>query len=170
MHRFLNFKSLAWFFGMLSIYCIGVGFAYGQAISGNLTGTVSDPAGAAVNGAQVQATNVDTGQQITTTTKGSGDYLFSNLPVGTYTVSATAPTFQTTTVSNVPVVLNKTGTANVQLQIGKSSTTVEVSGAAPPVDTTTAQLESSYNDRFSQDLGLTSAGWRRCWCAESLIA
>src|SRR5260370_10979580 len=158
MHRSFNFKSLAWFFGVLSIAWFGIGLGYGEVMSGKLIGTVSDPACAVVNGAQVQATNVATGQQITTTTKGSGDYLFSNLPVGTYTVSATAPAFQTTTVPNVPVVLNKTGTANVQLQIGKSSTTVEVSGAAPPVDTTSAQLESSYNDRLSQDLGLTSAG------------
>jgi hypothetical protein len=158
MHRSFNFKSLAWFFGTLFVYCIGVAFAYGQAISGNLTGTVSDPTGAAVNGAQVQATNVATGQQITTTTKGAGEYLFSNLPIGTYTISVTASSFETKSVSNIPVVLNKTGTANVQLQVGKSSTTVEVSGAAPPVDTTTAQLESSYNDRFSQDLGLTSVG------------
>jgi len=158
MHHSLNFKLLGRFFGTLLIVAFGLGFAYGQAISGNLTGTVSDPTGAAVNGAKVQATNVATGQQITTTTKGGGEYLFSNLPIGTYTISVAAASFETTSVPNIPVVLNKTGTANVQLRIGQSSTTVEVSGAAPPVDTTTAQLESSYNDRFSQDLGLTSAG------------
>ena len=54
--------------------------------------------------------------------------------------------------------LNKTGTANVQLQVGTSATTVEVSGVAPPVDTTTAQLQSTYNATFSKDLGLTSNG------------
>ena len=54
--------------------------------------------------------------------------------------------------------LNKTGTANVQLQVGTSATTVEVSGVAPPVDTTTAQLQTNYNSRMSQDLGITSNG------------
>jgi hypothetical protein len=121
MHHSFNFKLLGRFFGTLLIVAFGLGFAYGQAISGNLTGTVSDPTGAAVNGAQVQATNVATGQQITTTTKGGGEYLFSNLPIGTYTISVAASSFETTSVPNIPVVLNKTGTANVQLQIGKSS-------------------------------------------------
>jgi hypothetical protein len=132
--------------------------AFGQAISGNLTGTVVDPSGAAVTGATVEALNVATNQRAMTTTKGFGDYFFSDLPAGTYRIRVSASNFTTVTVDNVPVDINKTGTTNVKLAIGSSSTTVEVSAVAPPVDTSTAQLQSTYTDRLSQDLGLTSAG------------
>ena len=145
-------------FAMLSLILLSAGIAQGQAISGNLTGTVTDSTGAAVNGASVEAVNLGTGQKLTTTTRGSGEYVFTNLPVGNYRISVTSANFRTTTLENVPVELNKSGTANVQLQVGTSATTVEVSGVAPPVDTTTAQLQSNYNERISQDLGMTSNG------------
>jgi len=143
---------------MLSLILLSAGIAQGQAISGNLTGTVTDSTGAAVNGASVEAVNLGTGQKINTTTRGSGEYNFTNLPVGNYRITVTSANFRTTVLENVPVELNKSGTANVQLQVGTSATTVEVSGVAPPVDTTTAQLQSTYNETFSKDLGLTSNG------------
>jgi hypothetical protein len=132
--------------------------AFGQAISGNLTGTVLDASGAALNGATVDALNVATGQKVTTVSRGSGAYLFSNLPVGTYRISATASGFKTTTLDNVAVELNKSNTQNIKLELGTSTTTVEVSGEVPPVDTTTAQLQNTFSDRFSTDLGLTTSG------------
>jgi hypothetical protein len=145
-------------FAMLSLIVLNAGIAQGQAISGNLTGTVTDASGAAVNGASVEAVNLGTGQKITATTRGSGEYLFSNLPVGNYRITVTSTNFRTTTLDSVPVELNKTLTANVQLQVGTSATTVEVSGVAAPVDTTTAQLQTTYDDKLSTDLGLGTTG------------
>ncbi|MBV8893708.1 MAG: carboxypeptidase regulatory-like domain-containing protein, partial [Acidobacteria bacterium] len=129
-----------------------------QSISGDLIGTVTDPSGAAVNNAQVQAININSGQQNVTKTTSFGGYRFSQLPVGIYNIRVSAQQFATATLHNVPVQLNKTGTANVQLRLGNVSTTVEVSGAAPPVDTSTAQLQTTYDSIFSQDLGLTTVG------------
>src|SRR5579863_2442400 len=151
-------RTLLVAFAILSMIGLGAGVAHGQAISGNLIGTVTDASGAAVNGATVEAIHTATGQKITTTTRGSGEYSFSNLPVGTYRITVTSANFRTTTLENIPVDLNKTGTANVQLQVGTSATTVEVSGVAPPVDTTTAQLQTNYGERMSQDLGIASNG------------
>ena len=153
-----NLRILVVAFAMLSLLVLNAGIAQGQAISGNLTGVVTDATGAAVNGATVEAVNLGTGQKITTTTRGSGEYVFTNLPVGNYRITVTGANFRTTTLENVPVELNKTLTANVQLQVGTSATTVEVSGIAPPVDTTTAQLQTSYDNQLSQDLGLASTG------------
>jgi hypothetical protein len=141
--------------------CFAITFApsaFGQAISGNLTGTVTDPSGAAVNGATVTALNDATGQRVSTVSSGTGGYLFTNLPVGTYKVSATSSGFKTTTIEKVPVELNKSNNVNIKLEVGTSSTTVEVSGETPPVDTTTAQLQNTFSDRLTQDLGLTSSG------------
>jgi hypothetical protein len=133
-------------------------FVFAQAISGDLTGTVLDAHGAAVNGATVSAVNVATGQKAETVTKGTGEYRISNLPIGHYTVTVTAPNFNTTTLQNVPVELNKTNTANVTLQVGQVSTTVEVTGAPAVIDTTTAQLQSTYNNTFAENLGLAANG------------
>jgi hypothetical protein len=156
--RVSSWRILPVAFAMFSLIVLAAGIAQGQAISGNLTGVVTDASAAAVNGASVEAVNLDTSQKINTTTRGSGEYTFTNLPVGTYRITVTAANFRTTTLERVPVELNKTLTANVQLQVGTSATTVEVSGVAPPVDTTTAQLQNTYDDRQSTDLGLTSAG------------
>ena len=153
-----NARILAFGLVLCLIVTLGSTTAFAQAISGNLTGTVVDPSGAAVSGATVEAVNIGTGQKVTTTTKGFGEYFFGDLPAGAYNIIVSASNFRTVTVDNVPVDINKTGTRNVQLTIGSSSTTVEVSGSAPPVDTSTAQLQSTYTDRLSQDLGLTSAG------------
>jgi hypothetical protein len=153
-----NFRFLAFVFAFFCVLAAGVGAAYGQATSGNLTGTVIDPSGAAVNGATVEAVNVATQQTITTTTKVAGEYRFADLPAGTYKIIVSAAAFKTTTVDNIPVDINKTGTTNIKLEVGSGSTAVEVSGIAPPVDTSTAQLQTTYTERLSQDLGLTSAG------------
>lgn len=151
-------KVLAVTFALLSLLALITGVAFGQAISGGVTGTVVDQSGAAVIGAKVVATNTGTGQKVTTTTGSLGEYQFNELPVGTYSISVSAANFKTTTLGTVPVELNKTGTANVKLEVGSSSTTVEVSGSAPPVDTTSAQLGTTYDTQMSSDLGLTGTG------------
>jgi hypothetical protein len=90
-------------------------------------------------------------------TSGMGGYRFDNLPVGTYRLTVKASGFKTVT-EQVDVVLNQTGTLNVMLTPGVASETIEVSGVSSAIDTTSAQMQSSYNERFSQDLGLTGTG------------
>jgi hypothetical protein len=153
-----GFKFLALTFALLSLLALITGAAFGQAISGGITGAVVDSSGAAVGNATVIMTNVATGQKITAKTGSLGDYRFAELPVGTYTLTVSAPNFKTASLANIPVELNKIGTANVKLEVGSSSTTVEVSGFAPPVDTTSAQLGTTYDSRYASELGITSSG------------
>jgi hypothetical protein len=131
--------------------------AFAQAISGNLVGTVIDSSSAVVTGATVAATKMDTGVTTTTTTNNTGAYHFENLPVGTYKVVVTSRGFKTS-IQQVDVVLNQTGTLNVTLTLGATTETIEVSGVAATIDTTSAQLQSTFDNRYSQDLGITSAG------------
>src|SRR5437764_7190220 len=63
MNRSLKFKVFAYFSSILGLLAISCSLAFGQAISGDLTGTVVDPSGAAVNGATVEAVNTATGQK-----------------------------------------------------------------------------------------------------------
>src|ERR1051326_2704088 len=104
--------------------------------SGDLVGTVVDNTGALVPNVSITATNQATNVKTTTTTNASGEYRFTNLPVGSYTLSASAQGFSTTGVKDVQVVLNQTNTQKITMSVGQVATTVEVSAAAPPIDTT----------------------------------
>src|SRR5581483_2809253 len=125
---------------------------WAQAISGDLAGTVMDATGAAVPAATVTATNDATGIKTVAMTETDGGYRFLNLPVGTYTVTAEAKGFSTTTVKNVQVQLSNTVTQNLALAVGATSATVEVVGAAAPLDTTTAQVQTTFETKLLEDL------------------
>jgi hypothetical protein len=101
-------------------------------ISGDIAGTVTDPSGAAIQGATITATNTGTGLVKTVTTGGAGDYKIGLLPVGSYTVNIAAPNFQTVQ-QTVNVVVGQTVSVTVSLQVAKGATTVEVLGQTVPL-------------------------------------
>src|SRR5882672_7491672 len=102
------FKSLKFIGLLFSLLTVCAGLALGQAISGNLVGTVSDPTGAVVPDAEVTAINVGTSASAVTHTNPTGEYRFNNLPVGTYSITVKATGFRTF-VGQTSVELNKTG-------------------------------------------------------------
>ena len=144
-------------FALLGLITVNSIAAYGQAISGNLVGTVIDSSSAVLSNASVEATKIDTGVTATAKTNATGGYRFENLPVGAYKVTVKSSGFKTA-VQQVDVVLNQTGTLNITLTPGGTSEVVEVSGVAATIDTTSPQLQTTYDERFSKDLGITSAG------------
>ena len=131
---------------------------FGQTTSGNIVGSVFDPTGAVVPGAQVTATNTQTGVVTPTTTSSTGEYRFSNLLVGTYNISVEAGGFVKKELTNVSVELNATVTANATLGIAQASTSVEVSTTAVAIDTTTAQIQSTFETKELADLPMASTG------------
>ncbi len=147
------------FFGcllfVLGLFCTQID---AQIISGDLVGTVSDKTGAVVPGAQLEVTNVETGTKTNSKANDSGEYRFNNLPVGTYNVSASAPNFAATNISGFRVELNRTSTLQITLEIAGTSTSVEVSGTAVVLDTTTSQVQSTYESKEIGDSALTSTG------------
>ena len=131
---------------------------FAQLVSGNLTGTVYDPTGALVAGATITAHNDATGVETTTDSTSVGIYNFYNLPIGTYTISASAPGFSKTDLHGVTISLNLTVTANINLAIGGQSTIVEVKETAAVIDTTTAQLQNTFTTQQMMDLPVASNG------------
>src|SRR6476659_7955651 len=121
--------------------------SFGQATDGNLVGTILDASGAAVSNATVDLTNQATGEKRTSKVNNDGQYRFNNVPAGQYTVTATSPGFTTSAVKNVPIELNRTSTANINLQVGAVATTVDVTESGVTIDTTTAQVQSTYDSR-----------------------
>jgi hypothetical protein len=152
-----SFKLAGFAFALFGLLAISAGLAYGQALDGNVVGTVLDSQGAAVVGAEVTATNVATGVVATTKTNSAGEYRFDNLEVGTYKISAKMTGFKTIT-EQVDVQLNKTGTRNLSMTPGATSETIEVSGTPPTIDTTTSQLQSTYEQQELQNLPTASSG------------
>src|ERR1700749_2061556 len=100
-------------------------FMGGQAISGDLLGVVTDSSGAVVPNAQVVATNLATGAKSTTTTNGSGEYHFVNLPVGHYSLDMTGSNM-TGEYKDVQVQLNKQETFNITASVTGKQETLEV--------------------------------------------
>src|SRR5579863_1750371 len=125
---------------------------FGQAISGDLVGTVVDATGSGIPKATVNAENDATGVKLSATTDGAGAYRFTNLAVGSYTVSVSAPNFGSSVVKNVQLQLNNVVTQNFTLAVGATGTTVEVTEGIVPLDTTTAQVQNTYDTRALEEM------------------
>ncbi len=151
------FRSMC--LGLVALcFLLHPGYIRAQAISGDVTGTVLDASGAAIPAATVVAVNDATGVRTTAQTNPNGVYRFTNLPVGKYSITTSATGFATDTLKDVDVTLNNVITANVTLQIGTAATTVEVTGGAAQIDTTTAQLQTSFDTKQVQELPQTANG------------
>jgi Carboxypeptidase regulatory-like domain len=151
-------KFLAFFSIATLVFELMPGRSMGQAISGDIVGTVVDKTGAAVPGASIEVENIATGIKTSTTSRDQGDFRFGNLPVGTYTIRVMKPSFATTTITNFAVELNKTAAITVTLEIGQQATTVEVSGATPLINTTTAQIDNTFDTNVTTDLPVSAVG------------
>jgi hypothetical protein len=131
---------------------------YAQAISGDLVGTVADASGAVVPNATVTAINAANSARTTTSTNTSGLYRLANLLPGNYNISAEAAGFNTSIVKDVLVHLNQTATVNIALTVGSTSTSIEVSAATAVIDTTTAQIQTTYGSKQIADVPTNTIG------------
>lgn len=120
---------------------------------GSISGTVTDPTGAAVPNATVTATQVDTGRKTEVTSSQAGAYVFTTLPPANYTFTVTAPGFQLYHQSAL-LEANQSLTINPKLAIGAATQTVEVTSAPPQIDTTTGTMSEVIDRARVVDLPL----------------
>ncbi|HUO61015.1 MAG TPA: carboxypeptidase-like regulatory domain-containing protein [Candidatus Acidoferrales bacterium] len=106
-----------------------------QTFRGSIQGTVTDPTGAAVPGAQVKVFSPATGLSRSTTTNIAGEYVASELPLGNYSISITKEGFRTMTLTNVPVSVGAPQRADAKLATGQVQEKVEVNADVPLVET-----------------------------------
>src|SRR6478672_4696763 len=119
--------------------------SFGQVLKGSISGTVTDPQGAVVSGAQVKATNTATGAPLTTTTDGSGLFHFNLIPIGEYKVEVSATGFKTAVQNNILVTSRDSNLGAIKLTVGETNTTVEVTAAAPLIETNNAQVTNTFS-------------------------
>ncbi len=129
-----------------------------QIVSGDLVGTVFDKTGATVPNATVEAVSVSTGAKYPTTATSGGEFRLNNLPIGAYNVTASSPNFAATTVNGFVIELNKQSTLQITLEIKGAVTSIEVSGQAVALDTSTAQITNTFDQRLTSDLPTTGQG------------
>ena len=133
--------------------------ANAQQVTASITGQVTDPTGAAMAGAKITATDTQRGSQYTAETNSDGRYTIPNLLVGTYDVKVENKGFQTATASNVTLQLNQVAKLDFALQVGNVSTTVEVSGAVPVLQTESTQLGQIIDSRTNTTLPLATRNY-----------
>ncbi|MGB7847915.1 MAG: TonB-dependent receptor [Candidatus Acidiferrum sp.] len=119
-----------------------------------LQGTVSDPSGSAVPNAKVTARNQATGVESQTITDNAGVYLFPTLSIGLYRLEISAAGFESMAFTDLKLEVATTVTRNIQLKVGQTTQTVEVSAALPLVDTTGVSLGLVINDQTVQEIPL----------------
>jgi Carboxypeptidase regulatory-like domain/TonB dependent receptor len=130
----------------------GVTRASAQAVFGSILGTVTDPQGAAVAGATVTITDQNKGTTETATTNDSGNYTVSHLIPDPYTVRVEASGFKSTEHKDVQVSADTGSRLDLQLQLGATTESVEVTAAAPQLKTDRADVATEFNTRAVQEL------------------
>lgn len=134
MRGVVRFATL---YGVL-VLLLWVATGFAQETTGGLQGTVKDPTGAVIPGAQVSMTGVSLVGSKEARTDGSGYYRFANLPPGSYTLTVKAKGFETYKREGLVVEVGRLPSVDLTLKVGAESTVVEVTSAAPVIDVTSS--------------------------------
>lgn len=126
----------------------------GQIGMATLSGTVTDPSGAVIPGAQVTLTSTAENASRQTVTNSSGQYVIPAIPPGTYQLGVKAPGFQQRTLTGIILASGQGSTLNATLQISKASQQVTITSAPPLLETTTAAVGGEVTARQFNSLPL----------------
>lgn len=122
-------------------------------VSASLQGVITDPSGGVIPGAHVTLKNNGTNATQDTTASDQGFYRFNQLPAGTYTLTVSAPSFQSSTVTGVAVASDLAQTADATLQPGNIQSTVTVTASAiPTLQTADANVSGTISSESVETL------------------
>lgn len=145
---------------LLLMYSI-TAFGQSQATTGLIQGTVTDPNGAVVSGATAVLRNVETGFERTVTSNSDGLFNAPLLPLGRYRVTVSASGFADTILENVSVSVGQTLSLRVDMKVGATAATVDVSSEAESIETARTELSTQINDRSVQNLPINRRDFSR---------
>ncbi len=127
-------------------------FLQGQATEGTNLGNVTDTTGAVMPNTTVQVLNTGTGVIRTASTDASGEFVVTNLPLGTYQVSAEMKGFKKAVHPPVPITVKARVRVDMTLEVGEASQSIEVSGATALIKTDTAEVGGVVSRQVLQDV------------------
>src|SRR4051812_29567862 len=137
---------------VLSFLCASAVLA--QRDLATLVGTVTDPSGGVIANAKVTITEMGTGQVYSLLTTGSGDFVRPALKPSTYSVTVSAPGFRTSEQKDILLKAGERTGVNITLTVGDVGQTVEVTGAAPLLQTESTQVGAAINAKTLTDVPL----------------
>ena len=138
--------------------------AVGQAVTGSIVGNVADASGGAIAGAKVTITEVNTGIAHTASVNEEGGYVLSYLPPGIYRVEVEKDGFKRFVRDNVTLSTGSTVRINIALEVGNITETAEVTGGAPLLQTESADVNQSFQQKLISELPINGRNF------QSLIA
>jgi hypothetical protein len=133
--------------------------AFGQEVTASIVGTVTDPSGAPIKDADVTATDTERGTVRPVKTNEAGAYNITRLPVGTYSLKVSAQGFQTSAHQAFTLVLNQTARVDVQMKVGQVNEVVEVTGAAPVLQTERTEVSTIIDSQTNDQLPLATRNY-----------
>lgn len=155
------------------VFCLFVSVtARAQVTGATLTGTVTDPSGGVVVSASVSVKNTATGTSRDGITDSAGLYTIANLVPGPYAVKVAATGFSSAVQSNLTLAVGQQQQLNFSLKVGETSTTVQVTEAAPQIDLTSSALSGQVESATAVNCPLTDASrlrWLSCSPASSRL-
>jgi hypothetical protein len=145
---------------VFSVWLLTGGGVWAQSDRASLIGTVKDPTGAFVTGAQITVTNAENTFRAITTTNEVGAYTVLNLPIGQYTLSCTKRGFRPYQHSGISLAISQVAEIDVSLLLATRSDTVLVTGDAPLLQTQTSSLSTNLGNTAVNELPLNVMGGR----------
>src|SRR3989338_8496900 len=140
--------------GWLLVWVLAASLAPAQLPTATVLGVVRDATGAVVPGVNLTARSTETGQTRTAVSAGDGSYRFSALPVGNYEIRVEQSGFQTAVRSGLTLSVAQEAVVNFALEVGAVTQTVEVTGEAPLVNTTSGSVGAMVGERTVAELPL----------------
>lgn len=141
--------------GLALFLAASVGFPlWGVGTTGTIAGTVTDPNGGAIPGAKVEIVNQGTGVVRAISTNAEGDYAVPLLPPGVYQIDVEASGFQRFVNKDVRLEVDQTVRVDAKLQLGTVAQTIEVTAAAPLVQTDSSSVGQVINEQAVSQLPL----------------
>src|SRR5579863_2199633 len=150
----LSLRRLALFALCLSVASFFVfnQIASAQQVFGSIVGTVTDPSGAAVNNAKITISDTQKGTKFEVTTNESGNYIKGQLIPGQYQVSIEASGFQKAVSNPITVLVDQVARFDVALQVGNVTQEVEVTAAAPLLQSDRADVAQTFDSHQIEEL------------------
>ena len=148
-------KNVSEFLIFILLFTLGAVGLFGQnQNTAQLQGTVTDATGAAVPGAEIKATQIDTGAVRTASTGNGGDYVLANLPVGPYRLEVSKRGFSTFVQTGITLQISTNPTVDVSLKVGGVNEQVQVEANAAQVETEATSVGQVMENRRILELPL----------------